>query len=314
MCAKGFSLILEVFNEFSTRKPEFMATHNQINALFALLDDPDEEVFSSVENHIVSFGDSIIPNLENLWENTLSEAVQERIEMIIHRIHFEGLIKEILLWKNGDQNLLHGALLIAKFQYPDLQVVKVLQEVEKMRRNLWLEMNNFITPIEQVKIFESILYNYYKLKSHEISYNFYDDFLLHKVIERKKGNALSNGILYVILAEMLDLPIRFIRIPNQFVLGYFIEQSLFNQTYEDGNAAGHIKFFIDPNSGIAFSHKDVELYYKRVNIQPANNHFKPISKLRVIKWLATEFAKCFHNPDLEYKKNELLRLAELLND
>jgi hypothetical protein len=290
-----------------------MASPNEIKALFSLLDDPDEEVFFTVEKHIISYGDTIIPNLENLWENTLSEAVQERIELIIHRIHFEGLKKEILTWQKGDQDLLHGSLLIAKFQYPELQAIKIIQEVEKMRRNLWLEMNNFITPIEQVKIFESILYNYYKLTSQEISYENCDDFMLHKVIERKKGNALSNGILYLILAEKLDLPIRFIRIPNQFVLGYFMEQSLFNQTYHEGNAAGHIKFFIDPNSGIGFSHKDIDQYYTRVNIKPANNHFKPLSKTKVLCWLATEFANCFSKPELQYKKNELLELANLLS-
>lgn len=289
-----------------------MPTNREITALFNLIDDPDEEVFTTVEQRLVSFGANMIPELENLWENTISDEVQERIEMIIHRIHFQDLQKEVVLWRDGDQDLMHGALLIAKFQYPELQTVKVLQEIEKMRRNLWLEMNNFITPIEQAKIFESILYNYYRLQAIEVNYTNIDDFSIHKVIERKKGNALTNGILYVVLAGLLDVPVKFIRIPKQFVLGYFSEQSLFNKSYQDGNAADHIKFFIDPNSGIAFSHKDIEQYYSRINITPANYHFKPMSNTDVIRMLIEEFAKCFDTPKVAYKKDELLMLSQLL--
>jgi hypothetical protein len=217
-------------------------------------------------------------------------------------------------WYEGDRELLHGALLVAKYQYPELQTVKALQEIEKMRRNLWLEMNNFITPIEQVKIFESILYNYYKLQGSEVNYSKREDFAIHKVIERKKGNAITNGILYVVLASLLDLPIKVIRIPKQFVLGYFSMPALFNQSFEQGNASEKIKFFIDPNSGTAFSHKDVDQYFKRINVPPVNSYFKPMTNSGIIKTLLEEFSKCFEEPALQYKKNELNELAEMIND
>jgi hypothetical protein len=41
-----------------------------------------------------------------------------------------------------------GALLVAKFQYPDLHTVPVIQEIEKIKRNVWLELNSFLTPLE----------------------------------------------------------------------------------------------------------------------------------------------------------------------
>jgi hypothetical protein len=291
-----------------------MESSREINALLNLVDDPDEEVYITVEKRLMSYGSPVIPHLENLWENTLSEAVQERIEMIIHRIHYTDLKNELLQWYAGDRELLHGALLVAKYQYPELQTIKALQEIEKMRRNLWLEMNNFITPIEQVKIFESILYNYYKLQGSEVNYTKRDDFAIHKVIERKKGNAITNGILYVVLAGLLDLPVKVIRIPKQFILGYFSMPALFNQSYEQGNAAEKILFFIDPNSGIAFSHKDVEQYFKRINVPPVNSYYKPLSNAGIIKTLLEEFAKCFNEPALSYKKDELIELGDLLDD
>jgi len=291
-----------------------MQPNSEINALLSLIDDPDEEVYQTVEQRLMSYGSPLIPDLENLWENTISEEVQERIEMVIHRIQFIDLKQELLQWLQGDMDLLHGALLVSKYAYPELQGIKSLQEFEKMRRNLWLEMNNFITPIEQVKIFESILFNYYKLRGGEINYSKPDDFVIHKVIESKKGHAITNGILYIALAEKLDVPIRALRIPRQFVLGYFSQQALFNESFENDKPSEKIKFFIDPNSGTAFSHKDMEQYFTRINLSPAGRYFKPISNTGIIKMLFAQFARCYDKPATLYRKNELEELAEMLKD
>src|ERR1700745_218129 len=116
---------------------------------------------------------------------------------------------------------LFGALLVAKFHYPELQTTPVLQEIEKIRRNVWLELNSYLTPLEQAHVISSILYNYYSLKGSEVAYINVDDFLIHKVLQTKKGNAFSNGILYLILGELLDIPVRAINITRQFVLAFF---------------------------------------------------------------------------------------------
>src|SRR3954464_3198280 len=167
-----------------------MQENREISALFNLLDDPDEEVFSKVSERIVHYGRGIIPNLENLWENTTRNDVQERIEMLIHRLHYADLVNDLTEWKNSAyHDLLLGALLVAKFQYPDLHTVPVIQEIEKIKRNVWLELNSFLTPLEQANVISNILYNYYSLKGVETAYLNPDDFFLQKVLQCKKGNA-----------------------------------------------------------------------------------------------------------------------------
>ena len=289
-----------------------MDKNREIEALLQLIDDPDIEVFTTVEDRLLSYGAPVIPNLENLWENTISESVQERIEMIIHRIHFRDLKNEFNNWKNGECELLYGALLVAKYQYPDLQTVNALQEIERIRRNIWLEMNSYMTPLEQVKIVESILYNYYKMKGGEIAYDQPNEFMLHKVIESKKGNALTNGILYLLMAELLDLPVRAINLPRQFVLAWYSHQSLYENDFSNLNAAENIKFYIDPNSGAAFSQKDIELYLKRINLPLTSSYFKPMQNRRIIQLMLEQFSNCFDDAAHTYKKNELMELCQLL--
>ena len=291
-----------------------MNDSRKIKALLNLIDDPDEEVYSTVEQHLLDYGQGIIPNLENLWENTISEAVQDRIEMIIHRIHYRDLTGEFEQWKNGNAELLYGALLVAKYQYPEMQSVQALQEIERIRRNIWIEMNSYLTPLEQVKIIESILYNYYRLKGGEIAYNAPNDFMLHKVIESKKGNVIANGILYLILCELLDIPVRAINIPQQFILGYFSHEALYNNDFSANQPSANIKFYIDPNSGAAFSHKDIELYFKRISVPPTASYFKPMSNKRIIQHLLEQLALCFDDLQHDYKKHELMELSELIGD
>ncbi len=288
-----------------------MEETNEISALFKLIDDPDEEIFGAVSDKIIHLGKPIIPNLEHLWETTPDEHIQERIELIIHRLHFRDLTEDFRQWAlAGHHDLLVGALLVAKFQFPDLTTSPVLLEVEKIRRNIWLELNNYLTPLEQVRIVTGILYSYYNLKGTEIAYTDINEFLINKVIESKRGNQLSNGILYLILCELLDIPVKAISIPKQFVLAYF-KSGYSTESSED--YISKVEFYIDPSSGMVFTHKDVETYFKRISVQPVHSYFKPLSNKKVIQHLLEEVSKCFDNEKDSYKKEELLSLATLLD-
>ncbi|SJZ51224.1 transglutaminase family protein [Sediminibacterium ginsengisoli] len=289
-----------------------MQQTREINALFTLIDDPDEEVYATISEKLVGYGKGIIPNLEHLWETTLNEDIQERIEMIIHRLHYGDLVHDLCEWRDSAyHDLLFGALLVCKFQYPDLHTTPVLQDIEKIRRNVWLELNSFLTPLEQANVLSSIMYNYYNLKGIETQYNNPDDFFLHKVLEAKKGNALSNGILYQVMCEQLEINARIINIPQQCIIAFY--HSDYDPATYKGPIQDKIHFFVDGTSGQAFSHADIENYFKRSSVEPSQAYFKPKSHKRIIQLLLSELSKCFTRPSNEYKQQELLSLAELLD-
>ena len=290
-----------------------MQESTEIKALFHLIDDPDEEVFTSISDRIVSYGRGIIPNLEYLWENTLHGDVQERIEMLIHKLHYHDLTEDFQRWKSSSyQDLLTASLLVSKFQYPDLASSNVLQEIEKLRKNIWLELNTYLTPLEQVNVLTSIIYGYYNLKGTEVAYQHPEEFMINKLVETKKGNTILNGIVYLMLSELLDIPIRAINIPKQFVLAYIKPDYSDDVSLKD--PASRIEFFIDPMSGHVFTHNDVNNYLGRISVTPAPIYFKPVNHTRIIQLLLEELSKCFDNEKNQYKKAELMMLARMLND
>ena len=96
-----------------------MDNEKEIKALFRLIDDPDEEVFNTIQDRLLVYGTPIIPDLENLWENTLEEATLERIEIMIYKLRLQDLKEAFLQWKsNPNPSLFEGALLVTQIQFP----------------------------------------------------------------------------------------------------------------------------------------------------------------------------------------------------
>ena len=112
------------------------------------------------------------------------------------------------------------------------------------------------------------------------------------------------------LCELLDIPVRAINIPKQFIIAYF------KPGYSDEslpNPVNKIEFFIDPTSGQVFTHQDVENYFKRISVPPVESYFKPLSNKKVVQQLLEEFSKCFDNDKEQIKMAELIDLARLLD-
>jgi regulator of sirC expression with transglutaminase-like and TPR domain len=290
-----------------------MEETREISALLHLIDDPDAEVFTTVSERIVSYGKLIIPNLENLWENTPNEEVQEKIELLIHRLHFQDLQGDFMAYAKKDyQDLFEGSLLVSQYQYPELLTTPVLQEIEKIRRNVWLELNSYLTALEQVNVVNRILFAYYKFKGVEVSYQYPEEFLVNKVLETHRGNSITNGILYQVLCQLLDIPVQMINIPRQHILAYFdTSHDYFNPNKENTNK---IHFYIDPMNGQIYTQKDVENYFKRISVPPSPSYFKPLSHKRMVQHLLEEFSKCFDEDKTRYKQNELSILADIVSE
>jgi hypothetical protein len=287
-------------------------TEEEIKALFNLIDDPDEEVFNTISDRLMNYGSPIIPDLEHLWETTLDESTQERIEMMIHKLRLNDLKSAFIEWKSKPEpSLFEGALLVTKFHFPELNLDTLRHQLEKIRRNIWLELNNYLTPLEQANVLKNILFSYYQLKGAEVNYANPEEFLISAPLQSKKGNAFANTILYAELCQQLDIISDFINIPKQCIIAFYTLDWSPDEIYP--NPQEYIQFYIEGTTGHAFSQADLDKYFERSNIEPKNTYYKPLSNPRIIKKLILEFAKCFNSPTLQYKQKDLIDLANLLD-
>ncbi|RYD58705.1 MAG: hypothetical protein EOP56_03710 [Sphingobacteriales bacterium] len=288
-----------------------MKHNKEISALLRLIDDPDHEVFDTVADKLLHYGREIIPNLEQLWEVTIDQSVQERIEHLIHRVHFQDLQQELYEWSHSKTpELLRGAILVAKYQFPDLNIPSLLSQFDKIRRNIWLELNNYLTPLEQVNVFNSILYNYYKLQGHELTEREPKYFFINQVLESKQGNSYSIGVLYLALCELLDIPIFAVDLPRQFVFAYI--DTLHNFFSPDDEGVQQIQFYIDPTNGMVYTQKDVNAYLRKINANDREQYFVPLLAKRVIYKMLEELSLCYRYRREEQKAEEIQELMRII--
>lgn len=283
----------------------------EISALISLLDDPDEHVFEEVKNKLLSMGHDVIPELESAWESSFDALIQNRIENIIHKIQFEKIVAEFKNWASPlNQKLFDGALLIARYQYPDLDEKKIIKQIEQVKQDVWLELNNNLTALEKVRVINHIIFDIHNFSGNTMNYHAPQNSYINNVLESKKGNPLSLSILYAIVAQDLGIPVYGVNLPEHFVLAYVDTGGVASLPAE---SVDKILFYINPFSrGSVFSKKEVDSFLRQLRLQPQPSFYEPCSNLDIIKRNLRNLINSYEKLGYAEKVNELERLHSAL--
>jgi regulator of sirC expression with transglutaminase-like and TPR domain len=288
-----------------------MLPDKEINALLQLVDDPDDEVFETVAAKIIRYGRQIIPKLETVWESTFDKLTQDRMELLIHQVRYNDLQEEVTEWsKNSNPDLLRGAILIAKYEYPDINIPALLAEFDQLRRSVWLELNNYLTPLEQVNVLNTIIYTHYKFTGNELTDRNIGNFFVNKLFDTKQGNSYSIGIVYLAICELLDIPIFAVEVPQQFLFAYI--DTLYSFFSNDPNGVQQIQFYIEPTSGMAYTQTDLDNYLKKLKQYEKANKLLPLTNKEIICKLIDQLSNCFQYKNEETKIAELKQLRAVI--
>jgi hypothetical protein len=288
--------------------------NRKLDALIDLLDDPDLTVFELVQNELLKETDKIIPALEKKWETSFDGYCQERIESIIQNLQFKEtarLLKDWLVTDSDNRDLLTGFLIIDRFQYPDLNPLNIQAKIENIRKKIWLELNNSLTLLEKTTILNHFLFNI-----NDFSINFKNihspqNCFLNQLLDTKKGNPVSIGIFYTIIARQLDLPAQFIDFPKNPLVA-IVDAKLARKVHGN-NAKSDVLFYINPsNKGSITSIKEIEYHLRTNNYQPMHLYTEPKSDIYFIK-LLIEMHLYYHISSVNFtdKKERIHKLLQL---
>ncbi len=249
----------------------------EIIALINLLEDPDERVHEAVSEKIREKGTGVIPSLERAWETSLDQSLQQKIEELIQDIQFNFIKAELIKWENsGSDDLLYGAFLIAKYQYPDLYFSEIEQQIEALRKEIWLEFHDNLTALEKVRVINHILFAINKFSRN--TSNFYSprNSYINQVLETRKGNPISLSIIYSAVARKLGLPVHGINLPLNYILAYT------DPHFEDDGTG--VLFYINPyNRGNVLSKKDIDNFLHQQKLEPRKEYYIPCSNSTTIE-------------------------------
>lgn len=276
-------------------------TAKELKALVSLLDDEDEQVVSHVTDRIRSLGKEVIPYLEQEWENNFNPQTQQKIEILIHDLQYALLKHRVTEWyESPDQDLLTGLWLVATYQYPDLELEKLKQDLEQIYYEAWLEFKPDMYPIDQIKVLNGVLFNKLKFSANTKNFHSPGNSMINVVLETRKGNPISLCVIYMMVAQKLKLPVYGVNLPNLFVL-----------VYQEGNQVFYINAF---NKGLIFSRQDIENYIHELKLVPQRSFFEPCSNLEIIRRVFRNLIMSFDKMGEHEKAEEVKELLLIIAD
>lgn len=273
---------------------------SEMKALVSLLDDTDQEVTSHVEQKIRGLGDLIIPVLESQWEeNSLNPSLQRRIENLIHDMQYQSFAEGLFKWKeDGAQDLLEGMWLVAKYQYPDLEFEKIKKEINQIYFDAWLLMREEVHPHDAIKSLNHVVFEKYGFTGNTKNFHSPANSMINQVLEVKRGNPISLCVIYMIVAQRLNLPVFGVNLPSLFIV-----------TYQSSLVQFYINIF---NKGLIFSKKDIDTYLKQMKIEPRDEFYQPCGNLEIIKRVLLNLIVSFKKNSDNEKVKEINYVFEKL--
>jgi regulator of sirC expression with transglutaminase-like and TPR domain len=291
-----------------------MEANATIQALVRLIDDPDELVYQQVRDELLKFGSEVLPVLEQSWEQDYYGLLfQDRIENLIHDIQFYSVKAQLKTWLQApDKDLLSGAIIIAKYQYPGLDAALLHERIQAIRRDIWLELNDHQTAFEQVKIFNRIFFGMHRFRGESQNYHTPANSYINTVLESRKGNPLSLCLIYSVIAQSLDLPIYGVNLPNHFVLAYMdSKHSAFGLKKEDDDYG--VLFYINAFSkGSIFDAAEIKAFIQGIHLQQDRSFFEPCSNSAILKRMLANLIHAFQQVGSAQKVAELQELSNMI--
>ena len=279
---------------------------NEVNALIRLLDDNDQDIYDHIEGKLISYGKEVIPFLENAWGYSFDPTLQQRIINIIHKIQFDHLKDDLKRWSQSpSQNLLEGAILMARYQYPDLDESAIYQQVDKIRRDVWLEMNDNLTALEKVRVLNHIFFEVYDFSGNATNYHAPQNSFINVVLETKKGNPLLMAIIYSVVAQQVDIPIYGVNLPEHFIVAFM----------NDASTDAEVLFYINPFSkGSVFDKKEIDSFLKQLKVTEEIDYYRPCSNILILQRLIRNLMYSYQKAGNSENIDELQLLMDAISD
>ncbi|HNW74654.1 MAG TPA: transglutaminase-like domain-containing protein [Bacteroidales bacterium] len=281
----------------------------QIPALINLLDEPDEMIFNRIREQLLAIGNPALVPLGTALENTFDPGLRERIQGIIRKINLETVCGELAEWRHkGSEDLLRGFILVTRTNNPDLKEEEVIVAVEQLRMDIWVELHENLTALENVKVINHVLFHIQHFEGNVQNLSEPQNSYINTVLETRKGNSLSLGMLYMILAQRLQLPIFGVNLPQHFILAYLTDYGIVNPTEND------VLFYINPfTQGAVFTRREIELFIRQLKVKPDRTFFAPCTHIDIIRRLIHNLIFSYNqigDPEISEDLKNLLKVLE----
>lgn len=287
-----------------------MQSSQNIAALINLLDDPDQKIFDQISQELLNLGQEAVPFLEDAWENSFNAILQNRIEQVLHQIQYQAIVKGLQFWKKTEErSLLEGAILIAKYQYADLDEEYIHSFTDQLYQEIWLELNGNLTALEKAHVLNKIFFEINGFGGNKKNFHSPKNSFINNVLETKKGSPILLSLLYIAMAKRLKVPVYGVNLPEHFILAYTFLPIQFYDNVEFDD----VLFYINPfNKGTIFQKKDIDTFLKQLKLEEKEEFYLPCDNLTLICQILKNLMFSYNRTGYLEKEAEIKLLLNIL--
>lgn len=278
-----------------------------LTALLKLLDDPDPEVYTQIENKVIEIGPEALPYLLDVSDKNTDNLANSRINTLLQKIRFNKTLQALKEWQNKlEKSPLEAALILSEYHHQKLNTAEVLEQIEKIKRDIWLELVEDFTALEKIHILNHVLFKIYRFNGNKTNISQPQNCLISDLMDKRQGNSVILAILYQEIAQSLNLPVHGVNLPENFILSYLNTDQLLSSS--------DVLFYINPfNGGIVFTREDINTFIKQMNLNNKQEYYKPCLPEHTIIRLISELRQSYELLGDHSKKDDMNKLINLLS-
>lgn len=161
---------------------------------------------------------------------------------------------------DSELELATGALLIAKSDYPELDVADYQQQLDAMADAIRQNLQGTALPEHHIAEMNRYLFDEQKFQGNNKDYYALSNNFLNVVLDRKMGLPITLSVLYIEVGKRAGLPLAGVNFPGHFLVKYKSEHlDVFIDAFDNGK-------FMSEN---ALEAKLQETFGQPINLQPS---------------------------------------------
>lgn len=200
----------------------FSATEQE--ALLSLLDDTNAKVRRALLARFMQLGPAAGPFLQGVAQGS-NRIMARHAAWFLDELKFSDPVAEFCGFiRSQNYELETGVLLLARTVEPRLDVGEVCVELDAIAtrcRELIVEPSSLR---EKCRVLNRVLFHEWGFHGNVEHYTDPQNSFIHQVLTRRTGIPISLSIVYLLVADRLDLELEPVGLPGHFIVGCFADE------------------------------------------------------------------------------------------
>ena len=135
-------------------------------------------------------------------------------------------ILKVISVENKEIDILKLSLLLSKEVFPDANMIKYTNEINRMVRDIKKVINKKNDPVYRIGVINDYLYktNGYKYDVKDMGAKLDKNQFITGNIDTKEGSCITMPLLFYVIGKELDLPVTWVRAPEHFFCRYYVDE------------------------------------------------------------------------------------------